>query len=835
MPTPQDRHLPSGNLLAVLAAAALLGLCDWARAQHDHGAAAGAAPPAAGAAWFSHWQLWAALIAIGAFLLFTLLHRAGLFRRVSPGLVGGVALLLVGYFATSYVVERYRQPGQMTLLEANIMDMAAMRAPAGTVPVATEVVTASRFASGVTYTGTVVALNDEDVYPRVPGTIVSMPVYPGDRVRAGQVLVRLDDREYTALERAAGYNRQGRVRSELTASRESEAAAAARVQAEAAAGQAQAEVQVAQREVAAAEATVSESRAAVTQAGHDLTAVRSEEAAAEQAQAAAQAEAQAAAAGVNVAEAEVESAAADLAYWQAEIERAKRLLDRGAVSLEEYQREEAAYAAAKSRVAQAQAAVRERDSAVQAAQARSRQAEAAIRNARARVAALEAAIAQAQAREERAIADRATAQARLQAAEAGYRSARAAVTERAAAERAALSRVSEAAADVGESTATLTAARTVRGYTEIRATRPGRVLQRAVSPGVLASPGMLLLRLAQVDRVRLQAYVTEKDLQWMRVGDPVEARHPRLPGGLLSARLTAIFPAADPATRTAIVEAQVTNPGEVLSPGDAVSLKITTHPREGVLTVPNAALVYRSVSGGGISSGQEATVWLAGTGAARPAEYTCPMHPEVKSDQPGVCPKCKMDLVLVPGTGGAGVSPEYVCPMCPEVRSDRPGTCPECKMDLVPAETPGTAAPGPAPHYTCPMHPEVQSQEPGICPKCKMDLVPSTAAGQAGVQQARRVVVTLGGTDGERTEVLSGLREGDVLIVRGHNNLREGDLVYPVPWTPQGPAELPPAAGAGPSAPSTPSGHEGRHGSAPGAPPWPRPRLAGLFPVGGWW
>jgi len=25
--------------------------------------------------------------------------------------------------------------------------------------------------------------------------------------------------------------------------------------------------------------------------------------------------------------------------------------------------------------------------------------------------------------------------------------------------------------------------------------------------------------------------------------------------------------------------------------------------------------------------------------------YTCPMHPEVKSDNPGKCPKCGMDLV----------------------------------------------------------------------------------------------------------------------------------------------------------------------------------------------
>lgn len=27
--------------------------------------------------------------------------------------------------------------------------------------------------------------------------------------------------------------------------------------------------------------------------------------------------------------------------------------------------------------------------------------------------------------------------------------------------------------------------------------------------------------------------------------------------------------------------------------------------------------------------------------------YTCTMHPEVKSEKPGVCPKCGMDLVEV--------------------------------------------------------------------------------------------------------------------------------------------------------------------------------------------
>lgn len=27
------------------------------------------------------------------------------------------------------------------------------------------------------------------------------------------------------------------------------------------------------------------------------------------------------------------------------------------------------------------------------------------------------------------------------------------------------------------------------------------------------------------------------------------------------------------------------------------------------------------------------------------ATWTCPMHPEIVSHEPGICPKCKMDLV----------------------------------------------------------------------------------------------------------------------------------------------------------------------------------------------
>ncbi len=92
----------------------------------------------------------------------------------------------------------------------------------------------------------------------------------------------------------------------------------------------------------------------------------------------------------------------------------------------------------------------------------------------------------------------------------------------------------------------------------------------------------------------------------------------------------------------------------------------------------------------------------AGSPASPPSQagdWTCPMHPEVSAPGPGRCPQCGMDLVpraeleggvaspagaARPGGHAAAQAPEYTCPMHPEVRSSRPGKCPKCGMDLVP-------------------------------------------------------------------------------------------------------------------------------------------------------
>jgi nucleoside-diphosphate-sugar epimerase/uncharacterized membrane protein len=85
---------------------------------------------------------------------------------------------------------------------------------------------------------------------------------------------------------------------------------------------------------------------------------------------------------------------------------------------------------------------------------------------------------------------------------------------------------------------------------------------------------------------------------------------------------------------------------------------------------------------------------------AQAAEYTCPMHPEVVTSEPGRCPKCGMALELRTAAFAdhsehsehaghdhamaAGEAVEYTCPMHPEVVSSEPGNCPKCGMTLVP-------------------------------------------------------------------------------------------------------------------------------------------------------
>jgi FtsP/CotA-like multicopper oxidase with cupredoxin domain len=68
------------------------------------------------------------------------------------------------------------------------------------------------------------------------------------------------------------------------------------------------------------------------------------------------------------------------------------------------------------------------------------------------------------------------------------------------------------------------------------------------------------------------------------------------------------------------------------------------------------------------------------------SSWTCPMHPDVVSAEPGTCPTCGMKLIPMAAS--------WTCPMHPEVVSAEPGTCPSCGMKLIAAGTGAAAVEG---------------------------------------------------------------------------------------------------------------------------------------------
>jgi membrane fusion protein, copper/silver efflux system len=146
------------------------------------------------------------------------------------------------------------------------------------------------------------------------------------------------------------------------------------------------------------------------------------------------------------------------------------------------------------------------------------------------------------------------------------------------------------------------------------------------------------------------------------------------------------------------------------------------------------------------------------------------------------------------------------------------------------------APPGIEGKYSCPMHPEVLADAPGACPLCGMALkripgsprapapdvvlaVPASAVLDSGT---RRLVylergpgeflpaeVTLGPKSGEYFPVVSGLKEGDRVVVRGNFLLDSQFQIQGLPSLLHPKGSAPPAAHEGHGAPKPAPAQEG--------------------------
>jgi RND family efflux transporter MFP subunit len=218
-------------------------------------------------------------------------------------------------------------------------------------------------------------------------------------------------------------------------------------------------------------------------------------------------------------------------------------------------------------------------------------------------------VASARAKVEAARAKREQAKSMTVAAEAKHEAARARLEQARAMEASTHRKRDAMAAMAAQGRAMLRTAEVVRDYVNIRAPSGGYVVKRLVAPGVLVQPGMAIFKIAQVDRVRLQANVGEKDLAGFKVGSPVTvtATTPGQPP--IPARVTSVFPFVDQGPRTAVVEAIVENTGRRLLPGQYVMMQFTTGDHADAVTVPRSAVTRL---------GGKSSVWVVKDGRTEP-------------------------------------------------------------------------------------------------------------------------------------------------------------------------------------------------------------------------
>ena len=86
--------------------------------------------------------------------------------------------------------------------------------------------------------------------------------------------------------------------------------------------------------------------------------------------------------------------------------------------------------------------------------------------------------------------------------------------------------------------------------------------------------------------------------------------------------------------------------------------------------------------------------------------YTCSKHPEVTSQEPGLCPECNLNLVPIEETHD------------------------HSEMDSGSKKDDSSESDSKGQQYTCGMHPQIITDEPGICPICNMNLVPKVDKGK---------------------------------------------------------------------------------------------------------
>jgi len=143
--------------------------------------------------------------------------------------------------------------------------------------------------------------------------------------------------------------------------------------------------------------------------------------------------------------------------------------------------------------------------------------------------------------------------------------------------------------DVAE--ARLNSAQLALAKSELKAPWAGSVAAKRVEVGDYASPGLPLLELVAVNRLKVKAAASASDVPYLSVGAPVTVRVDVFPGEEWQGKVVRLGAELDSGTRTLVVEAEIDNSEGRLRPGLFGRLEVPRRVLPGALLVPLASVV----------------------------------------------------------------------------------------------------------------------------------------------------------------------------------------------------------------------------------------------------
>ena len=128
----------------------------------------------------------------------------------------------------------------------------------------------------------------------------------------------------------------------------------------------------------------------------------------------------------------------------------------------------------------------------------------------------------------------------------------------------------------------------------VKAAFSGRIAERYVQRGEFVKEGDPLFELVSMDPLEVEFHLPEADAARVRDGLPIEVTVVPYPDEVFDAIVTMVAPTIDRRTRTLRVRALVSNPDRRLLPGFFARANLGIARREGVLMVPEEAVLQRA-------------------------------------------------------------------------------------------------------------------------------------------------------------------------------------------------------------------------------------------------